>query len=67
MANNEITKIYEAFTEDDANRYLADGWVIVSVVSGTRIYGEREEIGPVYVLGKLKVAPDGLWSDKKTE
>ncbi|MBB6288940.1 MULTISPECIES: hypothetical protein [unclassified Pseudomonas] len=51
MSNGKITQIYEAFVEDDVNRYLADGWMIVAVVSGTRIYNGKEEIGPVYVLG----------------
>lgn len=49
MSNGKITQIYEAFVEDDVNRYLADGWMIVAVVSGTRIYNGKEEIGPVYV------------------
>jgi hypothetical protein len=49
--SHKITQIYESFDEDDTNRYLADGWEIVAVVSGTREYGGKTETGPVYVLG----------------
>lgn len=52
MTKSTVTEIYEAFSEDDANRYLADGWEIVAVVSGTREHGGKMETGPVYVLGK---------------
>ncbi len=66
MANTNISEIYESFSEDDTNRYLANGWVIVAVVSGVRELAGKEEIGPVYVLGKpperagLNIRPDVL-------
>ncbi|UEL21918.1 hypothetical protein K6106_18015 [Pseudomonas fluorescens] len=52
MSNTNISEIYESFSEDDANRYLSEGWVIVAVVSGIREYAGEKEVGPVYVLGK---------------
>lgn len=61
MSNSKINEIYEAFTEDDANRYLADGWEIVAVVAGTREYSGNMEIGPVYVLGRHIKSGTGLY------
>ena len=52
MSNTNVTEIYESFSEDDTNRYLANGWVIVAVVSGVRHLAGKDEVGPVYVLGK---------------
>ncbi|KJH73935.1 hypothetical protein [Pseudomonas sp. ES3-33] len=52
MSNTNVSEIYESFSEDDTNRYLADGWVIVAVVSGTRHLAGEKEVGPIYVLGK---------------
>ena len=63
--NTNIGEIYESFSENDANRYLADGWVIVAVVSGTRELAGKEEVGPVYVLGKPKEKTGtGLYGQK---
>lgn len=61
MSNTNISEIYESFSEDDANRYLAEGWVIVAVVSGVRELGGRQEVGPVYVLGKPSEAGKGFF------
>lgn len=66
MSNTNVSEIYESFNMDDANRYLADGWVIVAVVSGVRELAGKEEVGPVYVLGKPVAGKAGrLLSPKK--
>lgn len=65
MSNTNISEIYESFSEDDTNQYLANGWVIVAVVSGTRLLAHKEEVGPVYVLGKPKEKTGtGLYGQK---
>ena len=65
MSNTIIGEIYESFSEDDANRYLADGWVIVAVVSGTRMRAGSEEVGPIYVLGKPAVRTSKVFPNKR--
>ncbi|MEC4242442.1 hypothetical protein [Pseudomonas sp. DSV-1] len=65
MSNTNIGEIYESFSEDDANQYLANGWVIVAVVSGVRELAGKEEVGPVYVLGKPAATAGKTFLTKK--
>lgn len=52
MSNHKIAQVCEVFSDNDANKYLDIGWVIVTVVSGNRNPPEQEtDIGPVYVMG----------------
>lgn len=52
MQMHEAKEVVEAYSVSEADELLNAGWVLLAVVSGQRYVNGRDQIGPIYVLGK---------------
>lgn len=51
MKTEDIKRIEQTTSKDEANEYLAKGYKIVRIFSTKKKMGDSETIEPMYVLG----------------
>ncbi|WP_046270890.1 hypothetical protein [Pseudomonas syringae] len=54
MQLHEVGSLIEANTAEAAGQFIAEGWILVAIVSGDRYEGGIKTHGPIYVLAKPK-------------
>lgn len=54
MKLNNITKVKESYSDEEANKYLSKGYEILKIISTRRTSLEVDEVRPCYILGLKK-------------